>query len=161
MSLWKPVYSVLLCLSVRKRTHPRYEIRPMSLVGDFFLSRRIFLSLTELTDLTEPICALFRTHRTPPAYRYHRGLTPNPSPNGEGSSMRGYPFWPADDRRWAAEHLEYTQGYLGDHAPLHSERDGERLYRVCYRLLRGYVQAVLKYPYKLYVTIVRKSAHYH
>ena len=122
MSLWKPVYSVLLCLSVRKRTHPRYEIRPMSLVGDFFLSRRIFLSLTELTDLTEPICALFRTHRTPPAYRYHRGLTPNPSPNGEGSSMRGYPFWPADDRRWAAEHLEYTQGYLGDHAPLHSER---------------------------------------
>ena len=32
------------------------------------------LSLTELTDLTEPFCALFRTHRTPPAYRYHRTL---------------------------------------------------------------------------------------
>ena len=31
-------------------------------------------SLTELTDLTEPFCALFRTHRTPSAYRYHRTL---------------------------------------------------------------------------------------
>ena len=29
-------------------------------------------SLTELTDLTEPFSALFRTHRRPPAYRYHR-----------------------------------------------------------------------------------------
>ena len=29
----------------------------------------------------------FRAHRRPPAYRVHRGLTPNPSPNGEGSSM--------------------------------------------------------------------------
>ena len=29
-------------------------------------------SLTELTDLTEPFCALFRTHRRPPAYRIHR-----------------------------------------------------------------------------------------
>ena len=63
--------------------------------GYFFLSQRIFFSLTELTDLTEPICALFRTHRTPPAYRVHRGLTPNPSPNGEGSSMWGYPYWAA------------------------------------------------------------------
>ena len=32
-------------------------------------------SLTELTDFTEPFCALFRTHRTPPAYRIHRGLS--------------------------------------------------------------------------------------
>ena len=31
-------------------------------------------SLTELTDLTEPFSALFRSHRTPPAYRYHRTL---------------------------------------------------------------------------------------
>ena len=29
-------------------------------------------SLTDHTDLTEHICALFRTHRTPPAYRIHR-----------------------------------------------------------------------------------------
>ena len=44
-------------------------------------------SLTERTDLTEPFGAQFRTHRGPSAYREHRGLTPNPSPNGEGSSM--------------------------------------------------------------------------
>ena len=66
----------------------------------------VVFSLTELTDLTEPFCAQFRAHRRPPAYRYHRGLTPSPSPNGEGSSMWGYPFWPADERRWAAKHLE-------------------------------------------------------
>ena len=57
------------------------------LSGEVFLSRWVVFSLTELTDLTEPFCALFRTHGTPPAYRYHRGLTPSPSPNGEGSSM--------------------------------------------------------------------------
>ena len=60
--------------------------------GESFLLCWIFLSLTELTDLTEHIYALFRSHRTPPAYRYHRGLTPSPSPNGEGSSMWGYPY---------------------------------------------------------------------
>ena len=32
------------------------------LAGEVFLSRRIFLSLTELTDLTEPFCA--RSERT-------------------------------------------------------------------------------------------------
>jgi len=32
------------------------------------------LYLTERTDLTEHIAALFRAHRTPPAYRYHRTL---------------------------------------------------------------------------------------
>ena len=67
-----PVCSVLLCKSVRKRTHPLDEIRPMRLAGEFLLSRRIFLSLTEHTDLTELICAQFRTHRTPSAYRIHR-----------------------------------------------------------------------------------------
>ena len=30
--------------------------------------------LTELTDLTEPFGALFRSHRRPPAYRIHRTL---------------------------------------------------------------------------------------
>ena len=30
------------------------------------------LSFTDLTDLTDPFCAQFRSHRTPPAYRYHR-----------------------------------------------------------------------------------------
>ena len=33
-------------------------------------------SLTDLTDLTDPFCAQFRTHRTPPAYRFHRTLQP-------------------------------------------------------------------------------------
>ena len=53
MSLWNTVCSVLLCKSVRNRTHPLDKIRPMRLAGEFLLSRRIFLSLTELTDLTE------------------------------------------------------------------------------------------------------------
>ena len=64
----------------------------------------------------------FRAHRGPSAYREHRDLTPNPSPNGEGSSMWGYPFWPADRRRIHTNHTEDIQGYLGDHSPLHSER---------------------------------------
>ena len=41
-----PVCSVLLCKSVRNRTHPLYEITHKQLAGDFFF-------LTELTDLTE------------------------------------------------------------------------------------------------------------
>ena len=40
------------------------------------LSQRGVLSLTELTDVTDLICAQFRSHRTPPAYRYHRTLLP-------------------------------------------------------------------------------------
>ena len=72
MSLWKFVCSVLLCKSVRNRTHPRYEKMSMRFAGEFFLSRRIFFSLTELTDFTESFCVQFRTHRTPPAYRIHR-----------------------------------------------------------------------------------------
>ena len=39
------------------------------------------------------------THRGPSAYREHRGLTPSPSPNGEGSSMRGYPYWATQNWR--------------------------------------------------------------
>ena len=33
-------------------------------------------SLTDLTDLTDPYSAMFRTHRTPSAYRVHRALLP-------------------------------------------------------------------------------------
>ena len=76
LSLWTFVCSVLLCKSVRNRMHPLVEIRPMRVAGKFLLSQRVFLSLTELTDLTEPICALSRTHRRPSAYRYHRALLP-------------------------------------------------------------------------------------
>ena len=43
---------------------------------NIFETRCGVFSLTELTDLTEPFCALFRTHRTPPAYRIHRTLLP-------------------------------------------------------------------------------------
>jgi len=34
-----PVYSVLLCKSVRNRTHPLYEITHKQLAGEFFLSQ--------------------------------------------------------------------------------------------------------------------------
>ena len=34
------VGSVHLCFSVRKRTHPRYEIRPMRLAEEFYLSQK-------------------------------------------------------------------------------------------------------------------------
>ena len=39
MSLWAFVCSVLLCNSVRNRTHPLDEIRPMRLAAEFFLSQ--------------------------------------------------------------------------------------------------------------------------
>ena len=74
MSLCTFVSSVLLCSSVRNRTHPLDEIITTKVAGEFLLSQRVFLSLTELTDLTEHFCALFRTHRTPPAYRIHRAF---------------------------------------------------------------------------------------
>ena len=59
LSLWAFVCSVHLCYSVRNRTYPRYEKMSIRFAGKFFLSRRIFLSLTELTDLTEPFGARF------------------------------------------------------------------------------------------------------
>ena len=74
MSLWNAVYSVHLCFSVRGSTHPLDEIRTMKVAGEFFLSRRVFFSLTEHTEFTEPFGALFRAHRTPSAYRAHRAL---------------------------------------------------------------------------------------
>ena len=74
MSLWNAVYSVHLCFSVRNRTLPLDKIRLMQVAGEFFLSRWEGFFLTELTDLTEPLCALFRAHRTPSAYRIHRTL---------------------------------------------------------------------------------------
>ena len=59
MSLWAFVCSVLLCFSVRNRTHPRYEITHKQLAGEFYLSRRTFLSLTERTEFTEVFGAHF------------------------------------------------------------------------------------------------------
>ena len=52
MSLWGFVCSVLLCLSVRNRTHPLYEITHKQLGGGVF-------SLTERTEFTEVFGAHF------------------------------------------------------------------------------------------------------
>ena len=59
MSLWNAVCSVHLCFSVRNRTHTLYEMTHKQLAGEVFLSQRVFLSLTELTDLTEPFAHSF------------------------------------------------------------------------------------------------------
>ena len=75
MSLWNTVCSVLLCKSVRNRTHPLDKIRLMQVAGEFFLSTWGGFSLTERTEFTEPFGAQFRAHRRPPAYRGHRGLS--------------------------------------------------------------------------------------
>ena len=99
MSLWAFVKSVLLCFSVRNRTLPLYDTTHKQHAGEVYLSRWGVLSLTEHTEFTELFGAQFRAHRTPPAYREHRGLTPSPSPNGEGSSMRGYPYWATQNWR--------------------------------------------------------------
>ena len=40
MFLWAFVCSVLLCYSVRNRTHSRYEITHKQLAGEVFLSQR-------------------------------------------------------------------------------------------------------------------------
>ena len=84
MSLWNAVCSVHLCKSVRNITHPLDEIRPMRLAGEFLLSRRIFLSLTELTDLTERFGAQFRVHEE---------VAPPPTPpRREGRNHRDTPI---------------------------------------------------------------------
>ena len=60
MSLWKFVCSVLLCSSVRKRKHLR-------VVGRFFSHRA--------HRVHGGFWRTFRAHRTPSAYRGHRGLS--------------------------------------------------------------------------------------
>ena len=47
-----PVCSVLLCFSVRKRRYPRYEIRPMRLAAEFFLSQSAQSSLSILAHVS-------------------------------------------------------------------------------------------------------------
>ena len=54
MSLWNAVCSVHLCKSVRNRTHPLYEIRPMRLAGEFFLSQSAQSSLRLLAHVSSP-----------------------------------------------------------------------------------------------------------
>ena len=69
----------------------------LSHIGPFFLSRRIFLSLTAEHRRTEHT----NVHRDIKSTDYtehysHRGLTPSPSPNGEGSDYRDTPTCPPD-----------------------------------------------------------------
>ena len=93
MSLWNAVCSVHLCFSVRKRTHPLDEIITTKVAGEFLLSQRVFLSLTELTDLTELIHQRFDpterlrhtefTEASPPTpLRMERGVVCEVTPTG-------------------------------------------------------------------------------
>ena len=52
MSLWTFVYSVLLCFSVRKRTHPLYEMTHKQLAGEFYLSQSAQSSLSLLAHIS-------------------------------------------------------------------------------------------------------------
>ena len=68
LSFW-PLCVLFICVLLweKERTlHVRKNV--WDSLGSFFL--------TEPTDLTEPICAQFRVHRRPSAYRYHRALLP-------------------------------------------------------------------------------------
>ena len=84
MSLWNAVCSVLLCKSVRNKTHPLDKIRLMQVAGEFFLSRWEGFSLTERTEFTEPFGARFEPMR--------RWPLPQPLPRREGRDMWGYPY---------------------------------------------------------------------
>ena len=66
-----PDHSVLLCSSVRKRTHPRYEITHKQLAGEVFLSRWEGFSLTERTEFTE----VFGAHFEPTERLRHTEVT--------------------------------------------------------------------------------------
>ena len=54
MSLWAFVCSVLLCKSVRNRTHPLYEITHKQHAGEFFLSQSSQSSLSFLAHISSP-----------------------------------------------------------------------------------------------------------
>ena len=54
MSLWPFVCSVLLCYSVRNKTHPLDKIRLMQVAGEFFLSQSAQSSLSLLAHVSSP-----------------------------------------------------------------------------------------------------------
>ena len=64
MSLWAFVCSVLLCKSVRKRRYPRYEVRPMRLAAEFFLSQGTQSSRSFVAHSFEPTEGLRHTEFT-------------------------------------------------------------------------------------------------
>ena len=75
LSLWTFVCSVHLCSSVRNRTHPLDEIRPMRLAGEVFLSTWGGFFSHRAHRVHWAFWRTFRAHRTPSAYREHRGLS--------------------------------------------------------------------------------------
>ena len=52
--LWNAVCSVLLCFSVRKRTHPLCEKERLRFAGEFFLSQSAQSSLSILAHVSSP-----------------------------------------------------------------------------------------------------------
>ena len=85
--------SVHLCSSVRKRTHPLYEMPHKQLGGGVFLSHWGVFSLTERTEFTEVFGAHFEhteglrhteiTEASPPApLRMERGVVCEVTPIG-------------------------------------------------------------------------------
>ena len=64
LSLWAFVCSVLLCSSVRKRTHPLYDTTHKQLGGEFFLSQSPQSSLSIFAHSFEPTEGLRHTEFT-------------------------------------------------------------------------------------------------
>ena len=80
------VCSVLLCSSVRKRTHPLYELTHKQLAGEFYLSQSAQSSLSIFAHSFEPTEGLRHTEVTeasPPApLRMERGVVCEVTPFG-------------------------------------------------------------------------------
>ena len=96
MSLWAFVCSVLLCSSVRKRTHPLYELTHKQLAGEFYLSQSAQSSLSILAHSFEPTERLRHTENTeaspPTPLRMERGVVCEVTPIGlliEGDGLLG------------------------------------------------------------------------
>ena len=64
MSLWAFVCSVLLCKSVRNRTHPLYEMTHKQHAGAFYLSQSAQSSLSIFAHSFEPTERLRHTEFT-------------------------------------------------------------------------------------------------
>ena len=86
MSLWTFVCSVNLCFSVRKRTHPLYEITHKQLAGEIFLSQSAQSSRSFLAHISSPQKAsgIQRTQRPhpPTPLRMERGVVCEVTPTG-------------------------------------------------------------------------------
>ena len=86
MSLWNAVCFVLLCSSVRNRTHPLDEMIYMQIFGEFYLSQSAQSSLSIFAHSFEPTEGLRHTEFTeasPPApLRMARGVVCEVTPFG-------------------------------------------------------------------------------